>query len=286
MIMVPRITEDILENYRNHLREEEKSPLTIEKYLRDIRKLKDYLAGKKPTKEKVIEFKEKLYKQDHFKISSVNSIIESVNRFFEFMKWYELRVKPYKVQRENFTPEERYMTREEYKRLLQEARKQGNKRLYLIMETLASTGMRVSEINYVTVQAARSGIIEVHNKGKIRKVLLTRKMQTQLLRYIKEQKIGEGYVFCTRSGKPVDRSNIWKEMKKLCQGAKVNKTKIFPHNLRKLFAVTLYKVQRDITKLADILGHSSIEVTRRYLRETTKEHRKSLEMLNLTGAMW
>ena len=280
------ISEKLLEGYRGYLENEEKSPATIEKYIRDIKKIMDYAKGAELTKPLLLAFKEKLYKTDRYKINSVNSILESVNRFLEHMGWYELRVRPYRVQRETFCPEERHLTRKEYKRLLAEARRKGKKRLYLILETLASTGMRVSELQFVTVQAARAGILEVDNKGKIRKVLLTRKMQGQLLRYAGEQKIREGCLFCTRSGRAVDRSNIWKEMKKLCEGAGVEPGKVFPHNLRKLFAASLYKLQKDIAKLADLLGHSSIETTRRYIRETSTEHRRTLEKLNLVGAEW
>ena len=284
------ITEELLEQYRRSLYSEEKSPLTIKKYIRDVRKLMKYAAETQDnfiiTKELVITFKDKLYNHDHYKIESVNSILEAVNRFFEHMEWYELRIKPYRVQRESFTPEERYMNKEEYQRLLAEAKSRGKKRLYLIMETLASTGMRVSEISYVTVQALKTGVVEVNNKGKIRKVLLTKKMRMQLSRYAEEQGISEGIIFCTRTGKPVDRTNIWKEMKELCESAGVEKSKVFPHSLRRLFARSLYKVQKDLAKIADILGHSNIETTRRYVRETSSEHQKLLERLHLVGGYW
>jgi site-specific recombinase XerD len=195
-------------------------------------------------------------------------------------------VKPYRGQPENFCPEEKHLDREEYKKLLAEAKRQKKKRLFLMLETMASTGMRVSELKCINVAGVRRGMIEVQNKGKIRKVLLTRKMQRQLLAYIREEKLEEGLVFRTKRGKAVDRSNVWKEMKKLCEGAGIEESKVFPHNLRKLFAACLYKVQRDIAKVADILGHSSIETTRRYLRKTSKEYGKILEKMNLVGLMW
>ena len=280
------MSEELLENYKRYLEDEEKSPATIDKYIRDNRKIMKYAEGTLLTKPLLLAFKEKLYKTDGYKVNSANSILESVNRFFEFMEWYELRVKTYRTQQETFCPEERHLTKKEYKKLLAEARKQGKQRLYLIMETLASTGMRVSELQFATVEAARAGILEVDNKGKIRKVLLTKQMRSQLLRYAKDQGIEEGYLFRTRSGRPVDRSNVWKEMKGLCEGAGVDPRKVFPHNLRKLFAACLYKMEKDIAKLADLLGHSSIETTRRYIRETSREHRRTLERLNLVGAMW
>jgi site-specific recombinase XerD len=195
-------------------------------------------------------------------------------------------VKTYKVQQESFCPEERHLKKEEYKKLLKEAKKQGKKRLYLMLETMASTGMRVSELRFITVKAVRTGIVEIQNKGKIRKVLLTKKLQKQLLCYIHEEHRESGTVFLTKAGNPVDRSNTWREMKKLCEGAGVDSEKVFPHNLRKLFACCLYKLQMDIAKVADILGHSSIETTRRYIRETSKEHRKSLEKLDLVEGLW
>ena len=303
--MARQITAEIIESYRTKLVYEEKSMLTIKKYIRDIGKLKSYAEiyhknhhdpgsydqgnvknSGQLTKEVLIAFKDKLYNEDHYKIESVNSILEAVNRFFEYMEWYELRVKPYRVQMESFTPEERHMSMEEYKRLLSEAKKRGKKRLYLIMEVLASTGMRVSEIRYITVASLRTGIVEVNNKGKIRKVLLTQKMKKQLIKYTKEQNIEEGMVFRTRNGKAIDRTNIWKEMKTLCEAAGVEKSKVFPHSLRRLFARSLYKVQKDLAKIADILGHSNIETTRRYVRETSKEHQKVLERLQLVGGYW
>ena len=286
VIMERIISEELLGNYKRYLENEEKSPATIEKYIRDIKKIMDYAKGAELTKPLLLAFKEKLYKTDRYKINSVNSILESVNRFLEFMEWYELRVKTYRVQQETFCPEERHLTKREYKRLLAEARRQGKQRLYLILETLASTGMRVSELQFTTVEAVRTGILEVDNKGKIRKVLLTKQMKRQLLRYAKDVGIEEGYLFCTRSGRPVNRSNVWKEMKALCEGAGVEPGKVFPHNLRKLFAASLYKLQKDIAKLADLLGHSSIETTRRYIRETSTEHRRTLEKLNLVGTVW
>ena len=275
------ITEEMLDSYASYLRAEEKSLLTIEKYIRDVRKLMEYADGEELSKELVIQFKEKLYYTDQYKIGSVNSILEVINRFFEYMNWYNLRVKPYRRQAESFLPEERFLSKSEYKRLLQAARTKKNKRLYLIMETLASTGMRVSELYFVTVEAVKSGVAEVYNKGKIRKVLLTKKLQSELRRYVKELGITEGQIFRTRTGQPIHRSNIWKELKQLCELAKVEPTKVYPHSFRRLFARCLYQMKLDIAFVADILGHSNIETTRRYIRQTTREYRKTLERMAL-----
>jgi site-specific recombinase XerD len=280
------ITEELLEEYKAYLYEDEKSRATIEKYLRDVRKLAVYADGREITKGLMIEFKEKLYHVDHYKISSINSFLETVNRFFEYAGWYEARVKTYRVQKEGFCPEKKYLNREEYMRLLKEARRQKKKRLFLMLEVMASTGMRVSELRCVNVEGVLAGVVEIQNKGKIRKVLLTEKMKKQLLRYIREEKIEAGPVFLTKKGKPVDRSNIWKEMKQLCDGAGVEKSKVFPHNLRKLFAICLYKVEKNLAKVADILGHNSMETTRRYLRESSEEYVKALEMVHLVGDFW
>lgn len=280
------ITEQLVTEYKQYLYEDEKSRATIEKYIRDVRRLKQFAAGREITKSLMIEFKEKLYKIDGYKISSVNSYLETVNRFLEYAQWYDAKVKTYRVQQESFCQEERYLSKEEYKRLLKEAKRTNNKRLFVILEMLASTGMRVSELACVTVQGVHNGMIEIQNKGKIRKVLLTERMKKQLLCYIQEKQIQTGIVFRTNRGNAVNRSNIWKEMKQLCKGAGVEETKVFPHNLRKLFVGCLYKMQRDIVKVADILGHSNIETTRRYIRETSKEYRKSLEMMCLVEMVW
>jgi site-specific recombinase XerD len=280
------ITEKLLEEYRLYLYEDEKSKATIEKYLRDVRKLMVYADGQEITKSLMIAFKEKLYHVDHYKISSINSFLETVNRFLEYAGWYKERVKPYRVQKETFCREERYLEKKEYKRLLAEARRQKKKRLFLMLEVMASTGMRVSELKCVDVAGVRTGIIEVQNKGKIRTVLLTKQMQAQLLAYIREEGLEDGMVFRTKRGKAVDRSNIWKEMKKLCEGAGIEKSKVFPHNLRKLFAVCLYKLHGDIVKVADFLGHSSLETARGYLKKTIAEHREMLEGMDMVEKAW
>lgn len=284
--MERRITEEMIEEYRNYLYEEEKSRATIEKYLCDLKKLIGYANGQILTKSLMLNYKEKLYREDRYKINSVNSYLVAANRFFEYMQWYELRVKTYRVQKEIFCPEEKYLSKAEYKRLLRQAREEKKIRLYMILETLAATGMRVSEIQFLTVSAVRRGTVEINNKGKVRTVLLSTQLQKQLLLYLVDARIHSGVVFRTKRGKAVDRSNIWREMKELCQKADVLPDKVFPHNLRHLFARCFYQIKKDIAKLADVLGHNSIETTRLYIRTTPKEHRKQLEMLDLLEVLW
>lgn len=275
------ITEKMLSDYRIHLMEEEKSSATIEKYMRDLKKLVNFMGKEEVTKLRMIAFKEKLLHTDGYKISSVNSYLVAANRFLEYQGWYDLRVKNYRVQREIFCPKDKHLSEKEYKRLVRTANRLGKRRISMILQTICSTGMRVSELSYLSVAAVRQGCLEVRCKGKIRMILLSEKLQRELLSYIEEKEIEEGTVFRTRSGKPVDRSNIWREMKKLCEQAEIEKSKAYPHNLRHLFAECFYALQNDIAKLADVLGHSSIETTRIYIKTTSEEHRKRLEMMNL-----
>lgn len=277
------ITMEMVREYTVYLREEEKSRATIEKYARDLKKLIKYAAGREITKSLMVDYKEMLYETGEYKVSSINSYLVAANRFFEYMEWYGLKVKTYRVQREPFCPEDKCLTKGEYKRLLKEAGKEGRLRLYLILETLASTGMRVSELKFLTTEAVRTGMAQIYNKGKVRTVLLTKQLKKQLLCYMGQEHILSGPVFCTKTGRAVDRSNVWREMKELCGKAHVRMEKVFPHNLRHLFARCFYKEGKDIAKLADILGHESIETTRGYVRETSEECRKQLEALGLVG---
>ena len=235
------ITMEMIKKYKLYLREEEKSRATIEKYARDLKKLIAYADGREITKGLMVDYKEMLYETGKYKISSINSYLVAANRFFEYMKWQELKVKTYHIQREAFYPENRCLTKREYKRLLKEARKEKKLRLYFILETLASTGMRVSELKFLTVGAVRDGRVQIHNKGKVRTVLLTGQLRKQLLLYAAQEHILAGAVFCTKTGRPVDRSNVWREMKELCKQAHVSMEKVFPHNLRHLFARCFYK---------------------------------------------
>ncbi|MBS6723316.1 MAG: tyrosine-type recombinase/integrase [Clostridiales bacterium] len=282
--------EETQEAFRRHLVEEEKSSATVEKYLRDVRYFFRYVgehfmqeekAAKGPaiTKEQAICYKEELMR--HYAVSSVNSMLASVNHFFKWMGWYDCVVKSLKVQKTTFRAGEKELTREEYLRLLHTARKKKNERLYCLMQTLCATGIRVSELPFITVQAITRGRAQVSLKNKIRTVLLPEKLCRLLKQYIRKKNITSGSIFITRSGQPLDRSNILHDMKKLCREAQVEESKVFPHNLRHLFACTYYHIKKDIVHLADILGHSNINTTRIYTLESGKEESRLLSRLGL-----
>lgn len=209
------ITKQILKDYSEYLVKEEKSRATISKYICDIKKLAKYAGGREITKELVISYKEDLRAEGKYKISSINSFITAANRLFEYLEWYGLRIKTYRIQKEVFIPENRDLSKEEYKRLVQTALRKGKKRLAMIIQTLCSMGIRASELSGITVENVKSGIAEIFCKGKQRKALVPKRLQKLLLEYIKENKIESGVVFCTASGRPVDRSNMWREIKSL-----------------------------------------------------------------------
>ena len=280
------VTEHAIKKYEKYLYEDEKSKATIEKYIRDVRRLKDFAKTRKISKELMIDFKEHMMESNRFKLSSINSYLESVNRFLAFMGWYDAKVRPYRAQQQCFQEEAKYMSRTDYKQLLRWAKRLGKKRLYIIMETIGSTGIRISELRFITAEAVKRGAAHIYNKGKLRKVILTKELSKQLLSYMAEQGIQTGPIFISKKGNPLNRSNIWKEMKTLADRAGVISTKVFPHNLRKLFATCLYKIEKDIAKVADILGHSRIDTTRRYIRETTKKQQQILSRLDLIEGLW
>ena len=273
------ITKEMLLQYQEYLYEEEKTTATIKKYICDLKKLLDYSSGREITKRLVIEYKEELRKK--YKLTSVNSFLVAANRLFEYLGWYDLRVKTYRIQKEVFVPEKRDLSKAEYKKLVRAAMKMGKKRLAMILQTICATGIRISELSSVTVESILKGVVEIYCKGKQRLVLLPKKLQRKLLRYIQGNGIVSGIVFCTSGGKAVDRSNIWKEMKLLSEEAEVLEEKVYPHNLRHLFAKEFYAVEKDIAKLADVLGHSSIETTRGYVKTTSGEHQKQLDRMKL-----
>jgi len=275
------IKEKMLEKYEMYLRNEEKSKATISKYLCDVRKLIDYLQGREIKKELVLSYKDKLLNQDGYKVSSINSFLVAANCFFEYMGWHDLKVKTYKVQQETFCSENKFLKKEEYYRLVEAAKEDGNPRLSMILQTICATGIRVGELDAVTVEAVRNNSVVIHNKGKIRKILLPDGLREKLLYYIRKNGIRKGAVFCTASGKAVNRSNIWREMKALCKKADVSEEKVFPHNLRHLFATVFYGIKKDLAKLADILGHSNMETTRLYIRTTDKEHLEQINRMKL-----
>lgn len=273
------VREKDIKRFETALYEEEMSKNTIEKYIRDVRKFQTFAYGKAITKKLTMAYKESLL--ENFKVHSVNSFLVSLNRFLEFMECYKEKVKAEKIQESIYAAEEKDLRREEYERLVKTAFKNGNERLAMIMQTICSTGIRVSELRYITVEAVQNGRALIRNKGKNREILIVKNMRKILLLYIEKHQIKRGSIFVTRNGKAVDRSNICKEMKKLCQEAKVDESKVFPHNLRHLFAKTFYNMNQDIAKLANILGHSSIDTTRIYIRETSREYARLLEKMQL-----
>ena len=273
------LTKKEIERFRNYLREEEKSENTLEKYIRDVTAFSAFCNGA-ITKDTVIAYKQSLI-DGGYAVRSINSMLASINSLFSFLGWYELRVKSLKVQQQVFCPEEKELTKAEYERLCHTAERKQNERLCLILQTICGTGIRVSELQFITVEAVRKGEATVSLKGKTRSILIVRNLQRKLLRYISEQKITAGAIFITRTGKPLSRTNIWRKMKNLCIEAEVNPEKVFPHNLRHLFARVFYGIEKDIAKLADILGHSSISTTRIYIISTGTEHRQRMERMRL-----
>jgi len=259
------ISGETISRFKRYLYEEEKSDNTIEKYMRDIRFFREWLGGKAVDKSVVLAYKKTLCEK--YAPKSVNSILSSLNALFMYMHWYELKVKTLKIQRQIFADTEKELTKAEYERLLLAAKKQRNERLYYLMQTIGSTGLRISELKYVTVDAVNAGQATINCKGKIRQVFLPRELCKMLKAYSKQKQIKTGSVFITRNGKPLDRSTVWKMLKDLCESAGVARSKVFPHNFRHLFARTFYSLQKDIVRLADILGHASIETTRIYTIE-------------------
>lgn len=276
-----KITQEALNKYQIYLYEQEKSRRTIEKYMCDLEKLVEYAAGRCLDRTLVLEYKEYLKNERDYKTTSINSFLVAANQFFEFMEWHDLRVKTYRIQRETFMPEDKELTKEEYKKLVKTASEDGKSRIGLVIQTICTTGIRVSELSSITVQALKSGTASTYNKGKERKIMLPKKLQKCLLCYIHKYGIKKGPVFQTKKGKALDRTYIWREMKKLCRKAGVDEEKVFPHNLRHLFARTFYGLTHDVVKLADMMGHSNIETTRIYLKESYSEYRKLIEEMGL-----
>ena len=273
------ITDKLTENFKTYLYDGEHSANTVEKYLRDIRAFAKRTGAKNLQKSDLLEYKKALCEK--YSPQSVNSMISSLNAFFTFAGWYDLKIKTLKIQRRIFADKSKELTKSEYEKLLTSAKNVKNERLYYLMQTIASTGLRVSEIKYVTVEAVKNGEAVIKCKGKIRQIFMPKKLCNMLKGYIKSKNIKSGAVFVSRNGRPLDRSNIWKMLKTLCESANVDKSKVFPHNFRHLFARTFYSLQKDIVRLADILGHSSINTTRIYTMETGEIHRIQLQKLGL-----
>ena len=270
----------VLKGFEKYLIREERGKATIQKYVRDTREFLRWLGTRELTKEQAVAWKEQLAREPYAPMT-VNGKLAAINRLFLFLEKPECRVKYLKLQRKLFRSTERELNKEEYLRLLETAWKLGRERLALLMESICATGIRVSEVKYLTVEAAQAGCAEISLKGKIRTILIPGKLCRKLLKYAKKQKTASGEIFLTRNGKSLTRRQIWAEMKALCRKANVQPSKVFPHNLRHLFARTFYKVYRDVVKLASILGHSSLETTRIYLLATGAEYRKQMSRLGL-----
>ena len=274
-----KVTNELILSFKAHLIEQEKSENTIEKYVRDVAMLMMWLNGREITKISALEYKNTLCEK--YAPSSVNAAISSLNGFFVFMEWHDIRLKALKIQRRIFSNRDRELTKAEYERLLTAAKNRKNEKLYLLMQTICSTGIRVSELRFVTSEAVRQRQANINCKGKMRVVFLPKKLCKMLKEYIKKRKIKSGSVFVSKTGKPLDRSYIWKMLKNLCEAAGVSKNKVFPHNFRHLFARTYYSLQKDIVRLADILGHSSVNTTRIYTIESGDVCRRQIQKLGL-----
>ena len=272
------ITQSQIQLFHQHLIREEKSTATVEKYLRDVRAFAVYVGNEIVTKEVVMAWKNDLQAKE-YAVRSINSMLASLNSLLDFLGWADCKVKSLKQQKQVYCAEEKELTKAEYMNLLAAAK--NRPQLRLVMETICGTGIRVSELRFFTVESAQRGEVVVNCKGKCRTILIPGKLRKLLLDYAKKEKIRSGVIFITRNGKPLNRSCIWAQMKALCVEAGVNPTKVFPHNLRKLFARTFYGIEKEIAKLADILGHSSIDTTRIYIMTTGTEHRRKIERLGL-----
>ena len=279
--MTHTITHASIDDYILALISDERAPGTVQKYRRDVTAFACFLDGRSATRKNAASWKTHLL-EHNYKPETVNSKLSAINGFFAFMDW-PIKVKFLKIQHQLFRDPARELTREEYTRLLNTARESNQERLALIMETLCATGIRVSELHYITVEAALAGRATITLKGKIRTILLPAKLCRKLVKYARKQKTASGEIFLTKSGRPITRRQVWYELKRLCKAAGVEPGKVFPHNLRHLFATTFYRAQRDIVRLADILGHSSIDTTRIYLTVSGAEQQRQLDRLGLVS---
>lgn len=273
------VTSDLIQNYRKYLEEQEKSPATIKNYLHGLTLLQEFIDGMPVTKQALIAWKAQL--TGRYAAASVNTMLAAANGFMSYCGWEACRVKPLKIQRDLFCKEDRELTRQEYLRLVRAAERRDNQRLSLVLQAICSTGIRVSELRFITAEAVSAGRAVVNSKGKIRTVFLPGRLKQALTAYMRNQKRRSGPVFITRTGKPIDRSNIWRDMKSLCESAGVEPGKVFPHNLRHLFARTYYSLEKDLSRLADILGHTSVSTTRIYTMESGAVHRGQIERMGL-----
>ena len=273
------LTVELINQFKTYLTNEEKSQATLEKYIRDITAFMVWLNGREVTKVVVIEYKNTII--ESYAPASANSMLSSINSFFMYMEWYDYKVKTFKIQKQIFANKDKELTKSEYEKLLRAAKNKNNEKLYLLMQTICGTGIRVSELRFITKESVIKGQASINCKGKMRVVILPEKLCVALRQYAKEQRVESGSIFVSKNGKPLDRSNIWKMLKNLCESAGVSKDKVFPHNFRHLFARTYYSIEKDVVRLADILGHSSVNTTRIYTMETGDVHRMQLQKLGL-----
>ncbi|WP_394922834.1 tyrosine-type recombinase/integrase [uncultured Robinsoniella sp.] len=273
------MSKDATIEFRNCLKKEEKSAITIEKYIRDIQKFNKFISEKEITRELVISYKN--YLKVNFAVASVNSMLAAVNKYLKFYNLSHCCVKQLKMQKKPYCSSERELNKNEYIRLLNTAKSCNKERMFVILQTLAGTGIRISELKYFKVEQIRLGEIYVSSKNKIRVIMIPKKLKKMILSYAKKEGIREGEIFITKSGKSLNRSNIWSDMKKLSKKAGIPKEKVFPHNLRKLFARSFYDLKKDIAKLADVLGHSNINTTRIYVMTSGLEHQRDINKLGL-----
>lgn len=273
------ITNQTINSFEKYLIENEKAEATVQKYMRDIRCFAEYAADRTLDKTILLNYKGMLGQT--YAIRSANSMLAALNAFLRFAGWHDLCVKQFKVQKEAYCSEDKELTKAEYTALVKAAEQKKNERLSLVVQTICGTGIRVSELQCITVEDVKRGEAVVSCKGKIRKIFIVKALQKKLLRYAMDQRIVSGILFVTKNGKPLNRSNIWRQMKDLCEQAGVSPQKVFPHNLRHLFARTFYGIEKDIAKLADILGHSNINTTRIYIITTGAEHQRRMENMRL-----
>ena len=274
-----KLTDEMLGKYRDYLRDEERSSATIEKYVRDVRRFMKHLGDGELSRESVRGYKQEL--KETYKITSANSMLAAVNSFLVFAEYGEWKVKLFKIQKVQYSRPEREISGKEYERLVHMARKQGDEQMSMLLQTIGSTGIRISELKFITVESLKEGRAEIYNKGKCRVVLLPEELTRLLKKYCRKAEIAAGSIFISRRGNPVDRSNVSKKMKQLGREAGVDTEKIFPHNLRHLFARTFYSIEKDVVRLMDLLGHSSINTTRIYTMTTEEQPRRQMSRMRL-----
>ena len=285
-------TNEMIDKYGQYLKEEEKGSATVEKYVRDVRKFREYLNlsgrnksdktesdSKRFDKETVLEYKQ--YLNEHYKTTSANSMLAAINSFFEYLGCEEYKVKLFRIQRMLFSEPERELTEKDYERLVRAAERKSDSRMSMLLQTIGSTGIRISELRFITVESLAAGRANIYNKGKSRVALLSVELTRMLKKYCKKVGITQGSIFITKSGKPMDRSNISKKMKELGREAGVDERKVFPHNFRHLFARIFYRIEKDVVRLMDLLGHSSINTTRIYTMTTEEQPRRQMSRMKM-----